>query len=951
MKNVAHGNGEWEQQMASIEVDNEIYHVQDGNNLLDACLSLGLDLPYFCWHPAIGSVGSCRQCAVVQYNDRHDAEVGVLRDETGRIVMACMTPVSDGMRISIQSESAKKFRAQMIELLMTNHPHDCPVCEEGGECHLQDMTQMSGHVSRRYQGSKRTHSNQYLGPFINHEMNRCIACYRCVRFYQDYAGGHDLQAMASHNHVFFGRHESGILESEFSGNLVEVCPTGVFTDKTLSQHYARKWDLQAAPSVCVHCAQGCNISPGERYGTLRRVSNRYNSAVNGYFLCDRGRFGYEFVNWSDRVTQAVQIQSVGNNEKNQLQLSRPETRELLAQVIAPGKKLLGIGSPRASLEANYALRELVGNDNFYAGISRSNLELLHRVIQIYRSRPVKIPDIRDIELSDAVLVLGEDVMNTAPRMALSLRQSVRHAGFELADKLRIPRWQDAAVRTAAQQDKSPFYIASILPTRLDDVARKTFNATPDAIARLGHAIAQELDADAPQVSDLDETTRALAVEIASVLKNAKRPLVVSGLGCASQEVIQAAANVATALIKARRNHDNPAPVATHLVYCLPESNSMGLGLATLSGENGPLEAALTRIEGGDVDAVVVLENDLARRMGQDQLGALFTGSHQWVVLDHRMNETALKADLVLPAGTFAESQGTLVSAEARAQRVFPVYPGRDDIRASWEWLTDMIALHRGSSELPWEQFDDLMKACAETVDGLAGIVDAAPGADFRIGGMKIARQPHRYSGRTAMLADLNVSEPKQTQDSDSPLGFTMEGYPGAKPASLTPYHWAPGWNSNQVISKFQKEVNGPLTGGDPGVRLIEPALPVMAAWFEVAARSEARTDWLLLPAHHIFGSEELSSLAAAVAERIPTPYILLNPQDAAKLGVNNGQGVLLESGRDSLSLPVEIQAACPPGAVVVPAGYTATAGLAFMSGVNISRDPSGLIASDRGAQP
>ena len=120
---------------------------------------------------------------------------------------------------------------------MTNHPHDCPVCEEGGECHLQDMTLMTGHAYRRYRFKKRTFRNQYLGPFITHEMNRCIACYRCVRFYREYAGGRDFDVFAAHNHVYFGRHEDGVLENEFSGNLAEVCPTGVFDDKPFAELY------------------------------------------------------------------------------------------------------------------------------------------------------------------------------------------------------------------------------------------------------------------------------------------------------------------------------------------------------------------------------------------------------------------------------------------------------------------------------------------------------------------------------------------------------------------------------------------------------------------------------------------------------------------------------------------------------------------------------------------
>ena len=265
----------------------------EGQNLLHACLSLGFDIPYFCWHPAMHSVGACRLCAVKQFKDENDTK--------GKIVMSCMTLAQDGTRISIDDPDAVRFRKSVIEWLMLNHPHDCPVCDEGGECHLQDMTEMAGHVYRRNRFKKRTYRNQYLGPFLTHEMNRCIQCYRCVRFYSDYAGGRDLDVFGWHDSVYFGRHGDGVLQSKFSGNLVEVCPTGVFTTRPSARHYVRKWDLQTAPSICVHCGLGCNTIPGERYGTLRRIRNRYNGDVNGYFLCDRGRFGYEFVNSPARV--------------------------------------------------------------------------------------------------------------------------------------------------------------------------------------------------------------------------------------------------------------------------------------------------------------------------------------------------------------------------------------------------------------------------------------------------------------------------------------------------------------------------------------------------------------------------------------------------------------------------------------------------------------------------
>ena len=218
--------------MATIYIENKPYQVEDGQNLLNACLSLGFNIPYFCWHPAMHSVGACRQCAVKVFKDE--------KDTRGRIMMSCMTPAADGMRISIDDPEALECRAGVIEFLMANHPHDCPICDEGGECHLQDMTVMTGHNYRAFRFKKRTYRNQYLGPFLNHEMNRCIQCYRCVRFYRDYAGGRDFNVFGINNRVYFGRFKDGTLENEFSGNLVEICPTGVFTDKTLKKHYTRQ---------------------------------------------------------------------------------------------------------------------------------------------------------------------------------------------------------------------------------------------------------------------------------------------------------------------------------------------------------------------------------------------------------------------------------------------------------------------------------------------------------------------------------------------------------------------------------------------------------------------------------------------------------------------------------------------------------------------------------------
>src|SRR5882724_5845165 len=844
--------------MATIFIEQRPYEVKDGQNLLQVCLSLGINLPYFCWHPALGSVGACRQCAVKQFRDD--------KDTRGRLVMACMTPATNGTRISIDDPEAREFRASVIEWLMVNHPHDCPVCDEGGECHLQDMTVMTGHTYREFRFKKRTYRNQYLGPFINHEMNRCIQCYRCVRFYRDYAGGRDFDVFAAHNHVYFGRSEDGVLENEFSGNLVEVCPTGVFTDKTLKQYYTRKWDLQTAPSVCVHCSVGCNTIPGERYGTLRRIHNRYNGEVNGYFLCDRGRFGYAFVNSDRRLRHLLLARAAEQPGRQRIGPAEPTTKEQVLRhlegLLSGSAQVVGIGSPRASLEANFALRTLVGPECFYLGMSETDCRLIAAVLEILHNGPARSPALSDVALADAVFVLGEDVTNVAPMLALALRQAVRRKPMKIAEKLHIPAWDDAVVREAVQQEKGPLFIATPYSTKLDDVATQTYHAAPDDLARLGFAVAQALSPEIPPVMGVPDEVRALAGRIAQALLEAERPLIVSGISCGSEAVIQAAANVAWALCG--NGH------AAELCFTVPECNNLGLGL--MGG--GSLNAAFKAVHAGAADTVVILENDLYRRADAAIVDAFLDAAQHVIVIDHLATATTSKADIVLPAATFAEGDGTLVNNEGRAQRFYQVFVPEGDVQESWRWVRELLNAATRPEGQSWRNMDEIVAALAGTIPIFQGLPEIAPPADFRVAGQKIPRQPARYSGRTAMWAQRNVHEPQPPEDADSPLAFSMEGYPGQPPAALIPRFWAPGWNSVQALNKFQSEVGGPLRGGDPGRRLIEPAAVERVPYFVTVPRAfQPRDDeWLILPLYHIFGSEELSILAPGIAERAPQPY-------------------------------------------------------------------------------
>lgn len=881
--------------MATIHVDGKDFEVDGADNLLQACLSLGLDIPYFCWHPALGSVGACRQCAVKQYSDENDTR--------GRLVMSCMTPATDKTWISIDDEEAKQFRASVVEWLMTNHPHDCPVCEEGGHCHLQDMTVMTGHNQRRYRFTKRTHQNQQLGPFISHEMNRCIACYRCVRYYKDYAGGTDLGVYGAHDNVYFGRVEDGTLESEFSGNLVEVCPTGVFTDKTHSERYNRKWDMQFAPSICHGCASGCNISPGERYGEIRRIENRFNGSVNQYFLCDRGRFGYGYVNRSDRPRQPLQgSQPLG------IDAALDKAAELLK-----GKRVIGIGSPRASLESNFALRELVGAGNYYCGIAAGELENTRLIRDILQNGPLPAPTLREVESHDAVFVLGEDLTQTAARLALALRQAVKGKATEIAASMKIQDWHMAAVQNVAQNALNPLFIASVAATRLDDVAAECVHAAPDDLARLGFAVAHAIDPSAPAVSGLDNDAAQLVQRIADALLNAKRPLIVSGASLGNKALIEAATNIASALKNREKNGS--------LSLIVAEANSMGAVL--LGGES--VDAALAALSAGQADALIVLENDLYRRADAARVDAALAATKVVIVADHQQTATSAKADLVLPAASFAEGDGTLVSFEGRAQRFFQVFePSYYDssilVREGWRWLHALHSTLQGKA-VDWTQLDQVTAACAASSNVLAGITDAAPSASFRIKGLKLAREPHRYSGRTAMRANISVHEPRQPQDADSAFAFSMEGYAGsAEDRQQIPFAWSPGWNSPQAWNKFQDEVGGHLRAGDPGVRLIE-AKGASLAWFGVpAAFNPAPGTLQAVPLHHLFGSEETSSRAAPLQERIPQPYVALAKAEAERLGANDGALLSLTLNGQALCLPLQIDEELAIGLVGLPVG-------------------------------
>ncbi|MGV6807951.1 MAG: molybdopterin-dependent oxidoreductase, partial [bacterium] len=558
----------------------------------------------------------------------------------------------------------------------------------------------------------------------------------------------------------------------------------------------------------------------------------------------------------------------------------------------------------------------------------------------------------------AVLILGEDVTHTAPRMALSIRQAARGIAVEMGAGLGLQPWQDAAIRNLAQDSRYPVFIAAPHATRLDDIAKETLRLNPGDIASLGEAIATRIQKGA-SADVFEGMLGAQAGRIAEKLAGAKRPLIVAGTAYSSVAIIQAAKAVAKSLAG-----DNCQPM---LSFCLPEANSLGAALFDSAGQS--LEDIHLRAIRGEIDTLVVVENDLHLRLSSEKVDQLFDSVERLIVLDCVDNPTISRADLALPSAAFTEAEGTLVNHEGRAQRFYPVINPltnpASQRKPAWQWLS------RIGNQLGYKQFSELMhfdqieKACASANAKLKDIIRAAPDAAFRSHGEKIPRQPHRYSGRTAMNAGVSVHEPQQPSDQETPLAWSMEGaMPGDTPA-LLPYVWSPGWNSNQSLHRFQQEVGGPLRGGSAGVRLLDGCDSPVSDGGE-NSREETTfeenfihrgDDFLMLPIYRIFGSEELSRRSPAIAKCCDYPFVALHPADAERLNVNEGDGVHVDTAVDAFE--VRLDDSLVPGTVGYLAGQYQSAGLRAGSRRVISKaeqwqrrgmSTADLIASDGGGQ-
>ena len=414
-----------------------------------------------------------------------------------------------------------------------------------------------------------------------------------------------------------------------------------------------------------------------------------------------------------------------------------------------------------------------------------------------------------------MIVLGEDLTNTAPMLDFSVRRWARLRPTAAEERLGIARWNDAGVGAVKKEESSALWIAGTHAGKLDEIAAESVHGAPDDLARFTVALVAALSTRGGRraAKGLTADDARCVERFATALRAAERPVVISGVSCGSVALLEAAAALARAL-------PGRAAAAAPLALVVPEVNTLGLML--LGG--GRLSDAFRLAAEGDVEVALVIENDLYRRAPAAQVTAFLQACGTAIVVDHVRTETTAAAAAVLPAASWAETTGTFVSHEGRAQRSIAVMVPPRPVQPTWRWLSALAAAARLPVGQDWLTLDHVLDELARERPDLAPATLAAPPADARFAATKVPRQPTRYSGRTAMHSDVSVFDPAPSDDRDSPMSFSMEGYRGQPPSPLIARYHAPRWNSVQALNKFQEEVGGPLRGGDPGVRLVEPAV-------------------------------------------------------------------------------------------------------------------------------
>jgi NADH-quinone oxidoreductase subunit G len=640
--------------MLNIEIDGKQLTVEQGSTIMDVADAAGIYIPRFCYHKKLSVAANCRMCLVQV-------------EKAPKPMPACATPVTEGMKVMTRSETAIKAQKAVMEFLLINHPLDCPICDQGGECELQDLAVGYGAGASRYAEEKRVVFNKNIGPLIATDMTRCINCTRCVRFGQEIGGMMEMGQIGRGEHAEITTFIESSINSELSGNIIDLCPVGALTSKPF-RYSARAWELTTRPSVSPHDGLGANLSVQTRNNRVFRVLPRDNEEINECWLSDKDRFAYEGLNAEDRL-QRPMIKRNGEWHE----CDWPEALEFVAAGLKrtrdeQGEEQIGaLASPHATLEELYLLQKLL------RGIGSGNVD--HRLRQSDFSADANMQgapwlgmSIAELDQLNSVLVVGSTLRADHPLLAHRLRQAVKR-GAEL--NLINPVDDDLLCRVANKSIVAP----DAMVAALDQVRRAMAGESVDAVAQA----------------------------IAASLKHGERKAVL--LGNLAQHHPRYAELHALA--------QQVAELAGAKFGFLGEAaNSVGAYLAGAVPGEGGMNAAQMLDDPRRAYILLGVEAELDTYNPTRTLAAL-QAAQLVVVLSAYKNKALDYAHVLLPVAPFTETSGTFVNTEGRAQSFNAVVKPLSETRPGWKVLRVLGNL----MEVAGFDYDSAEQVRAESLNG------------------------------------------------------------------------------------------------------------------------------------------------------------------------------------------------------------------------------------------
>jgi NADH-quinone oxidoreductase chain G len=852
----------------NVTIDDIKVSVPAGTLVVDAAKAAGIEIPVFCSHPKLDPLGACRMCIVEFPGPRGS-----------RLDTACTVRVNEGMVVRTDTEQVKKVREANLGFILINHPLDCPICDKGGECPLQDQTMAYGPGVSQFVEPKREKQKHYpISDLIMLDQERCILCWRCIRYLEQWEDKPQLGLFERGGDTVIDTFPGLQVDAKTSGNICDICPVGALTNRVSRFRY-RPWEIKKTPSVCTLCAVGCSVRLDERAHALRRIVARENMAVNDEWICDKGRFLHQYVDHPDRLKTPLV------REGGEL---RPATwDEALGQIVealstigsdACGPSAIGgIASARVSNEAAYLFQKF-----FRALVGTNNVDFPDG--STVWAQATGLSNITDIAKSDLIVLVGFDPSETAPLLDLHIKRAVRRAGAKLL--IINPRRIELAKYPGAYLPVLPGNGAAILSELA--AAIQAGKATSQ---RVSESANQRMAKGAGQATVTQHAARSTQHAAAiDLLTAAKSPLFIYGPGAARGErgrlAVTGLSNLAIqigfgdrlAYVGAEANSQGARDMGL-LPDALPGHQSVSDAavrdrLGKLWGAPPPAEPGLSyaQMSGGSLRALYVMgANPAADSVTAEALGRL----DFLVVQDLFLTETAQLADVVLPAASFAEAESTYTNLERRVQRgpqgISPV----GESRADWQILAALAERWQTAQSITqtFEVSETSKVSDAKTADWKKKKQKAKAGP---------ASKPWHYSTIGTVLDEI---------------GKAVPAYAGIRWETLG--EGGLQWNASALAR--------PARRVEP-VEIAPIAAPAAGSYLLVS--SSVLWDGGTLMAH---GAEQ-------VRKRMVAPFIALNPADLTAAGLIEGPIVTVTSSRAHVVLPLRADASVQPGTAWIPSG-------------------------------